>query len=164
MGSTQLLFARLTVLVCFAVFARFIAAAEPNADEEHISAKNLEFFESKIRPVLVGHCYECHSVKHGIVEANYNMDTRDGMLAGGDRGIAIIAGNAEASLLFKAIRYTHDDLEMPPSGRLNADTLRAIEGWINGGAVMPEGNETVVVADKLDIETAQKGHKVPKAK
>lgn len=113
------------------------------------------FFESKIRPVLVGHCYECHSVKHGIVEANYNMDTRDGMLAGGDRGIAIIAGNAEASLLFKAIRYTHDDLEMPPSGRLNADTLRAIEGWINGGAVMPEGNETVVVADKLDIETAQ---------
>ena len=113
------------------------------------------FFESKIRPVLVGHCYECHSVKHGIVEANYNMDTRDGMLAGGDRGIAIIAGNAEASLLFKAIRYTHDDLEMPPSGRLNADTLRAIEDWINGGAVMPEGNETVVVADKLDIETAQ---------
>ena len=113
------------------------------------------FFESKIRPVLVGHCYECHSVKHGIVEANYNMDTRDGMLAGGDRGIAIIAGNAEASLLFKAIRYTHDDLEMPPSGRLNADTLRAIEDWINGGAVMPEGNETVFVADKLDIETAQ---------
>lgn len=113
------------------------------------------FFESKIRPVLVGHCYECHSVKHGIVEANYNMDTRDGMLAGGDRGIAIIAGNAEASLLFKAIRYTHDDLEMPPSGRLNADTLRAIEDWINGGAVMPEGNETVVVADKLDIKTAQ---------
>ena len=49
------------------------------------------FFETKIRPLMVEHCYECHSVKHGVVEANFNMDTRNGMLSGGDRGIATVS-------------------------------------------------------------------------
>jgi len=117
--------------------------------------EDFTFFESKIRPVLVSHCYECHSVKHGVVEANFNMDTRDGMLAGGDRGIAIVAGKAEASLLLQAVSYTHDELEMPPSGRLHAETIKSIEDWINDGAVMPEGKETAVVDAGLDIEAAR---------
>jgi len=139
----------------FSVIGLVLGALDSGSTEAY-GEEEFTFFESKIRPVLVSHCYECHSVKHGIVEANFNMDTREGMLSGGDRGIAVVAGNAEASLLFKAIRYTLDKLEMPPSGRLDAETIKTIEDWINGGAVMPEGNETVVVADELDLEGARR--------
>ena len=55
----------------------------------------IDFFEAKIRPLLVQHCYECHSGKTGVVESGFDMDTRTGMLAGGDRGIAVVAGKPE---------------------------------------------------------------------
>ena len=106
------------VLLCFAVQA-WMTAVLRGEDE-------FPFFEAKIRPLLVNHCYECHSVKHGVVEANFNMDTRIGMLAGGDRGVAIIAGKPDVSLVVKAIRYSHDELEMPPSGRLANDEILSL--------------------------------------
>lgn len=109
------------------------------------------FFESKVRPLLVEHCYECHSVKHGVVESNYNMDTRAGMLAGGDRGIAIVAGKPEQSRFIQAIAYTHDELEMPPSGRLPAEQQAQFRSWIAEGAKMPDGEVTVAESATLDL-------------
>src|SRR5262249_58389129 len=80
----------------------------------------VEFFEKKIRPVLVEHCYKCHSAEAQAkkkLRGGLRLDTREGLLEGGDTGPAIVPGKAKESLLYKSLR--HDgDLAMPPSGKL----------------------------------------------
>ena len=68
-----------------------------------LSADDNDFFESKIRPLLVQHCYECHSGKVGVVESGFDMDTRAGLLGGGDHGIAVVVGKPEESLLMLSL-------------------------------------------------------------
>src|SRR6266511_4674452 len=70
-----------------------------------------EFFENRIRPVLVEHCYKCHSATSEKVEGGLLLDTREGVLKGGDTGPAIVAGDPEKSLLIKAVRPTDKDLQ-----------------------------------------------------
>ncbi len=95
----------------------------------------LAFFESKIRPALVEHCYECHSTdkkqKGGLV-----LDTRDGLHAGGDTGPAIVTGAPEKSLLVKALKH-QGDLQMPPKKRLPETVVADFEQWIKNGAPDP---------------------------
>src|SRR5262245_26045035 len=79
--------------------------------------EGIEFFEAKIRPVLVKHCYECHSAKASKVRGGLYLDTRAGVLQGGDSGPAVVPGNPARSLLIKALH--HDgDTKMPPKDRL----------------------------------------------
>jgi len=119
---------RVAVLVCVILCNDSLLA-----DDGH------DFFESKIRPLLVRHCYECHSGKVGVVESGFDMDTRAGMLVGGDRGIAVIVGKPEESPLIKAISYRLSDLEMPPAGKLTAGETELLAHWIKTGAAMPLG-------------------------
>src|SRR5262245_18652271 len=81
----------------------------------------LQFFENKIRPVLTNNCYNCHSHQAEKVKAGLFLDTREGVLAGGESGPAIVPGDPEKSLLIKAIRYTNPDLQMPPKGKKLSD-------------------------------------------
>src|SRR6187549_1605450 len=74
--------------------------------------EGVAFFESKIRPLFVEHCNECHGgtkTKGGL-----SLDTRAGWQKGGDSGAAIVPGKPDESLLIKAVRYTDEDLAMPP--------------------------------------------------
>ena len=73
------------------------------------------FFEKKIRPVLVKNCYECHSAKSEKLKAGLFLDRKAGWLRGGKSGQAIIPSNPRKSLLLSAIRYKNLDLKMPPS-------------------------------------------------
>ena len=111
------------------------------------------FFETKIRPLLVEHCGECHSAKHGVVESEFNMDSRFTLLGGGDRGVAVIEGKPENSLLIKAIKYDIPDLEMPPDNKLSDGDVQILEQWIKDGARMPEGE--IVVNDEEGIDFAE---------
>ncbi len=116
-----------------ALFASFITvhAAAPSSEQA-------EFFESKIRPILVDHCYECHSAKSKSIKGGLRMDTRDALLKGGDSGPAIIPHDAEKSLLIKAVRYTNADLQMPPKNkRLAPEQIAALEAWVKLGAPDP---------------------------
>ncbi len=97
--------------------------------------EELEFFETKIRPVLVEHCYECHSSGASEVQGGLVLDYRDGLRAGGDSGPAIVPGEPEASLLLEALR--HESFEMPPTGRLADSVIADFEHWIRGGAEDP---------------------------
>ena len=74
----------------------------------------LEFFENKIRPVLVDNCYKCHSQQSEKIKGGLLLDTRESLLKGGDTGPAIEPGDVEKSLLIKAVRYTDENLQMPP--------------------------------------------------
>lgn len=95
-------------------------------------------FESKIRPVLVEHCHECHSIESGKAKGGLRLDDREAVLRGGDSGPALVPGKPEESLLLAAIRHTDPDLEMPPrKGRLSDAVLKDFARWIADGAADP---------------------------
>jgi hypothetical protein len=108
-----------------------LAADEPSADQ----AARLEFFEKKIRPVLVLHCYECHSVLSKEPKGELLLDSRPGMQKGGESGPAVVPGNLEKSLLVAAMK--HESLEMPPKKKLPAAVIQDFVSWIKAGAVDP---------------------------
>jgi hypothetical protein len=120
--------------VCLSLFcvATSVAAEEPAAQT---TEQQLGFFESKIRPVLVEHCYECHAAGAKIVQGGLRVDHRDGLLNGGDSGAAILPKQAEKSLLLKALR--HEDLKMPPKRKLPVSVIKDFETWIAMGAPDP---------------------------
>src|SRR5262249_54074008 len=86
----------------------------PVAADGPIPSEQLTFFEAKIRPVLIEHCYKCHSATSEKIRGNFVLDTRAGIRKGGDLGEALIPGNLDESLLIQAIRYKDEDLQMPP--------------------------------------------------
>src|SRR5947207_1203599 len=90
-----------------------LAAAAPTFAAPPPSAEAAEFFEKRIRPILVDECYKCHSAQAEKLKGKLLLDTREGLLKGGDTGPAVVPGDPERSLLIKAIRYTDEDLQMP---------------------------------------------------
>src|SRR5262245_49693529 len=94
----------------------------------------IEFFEKKVRPVLVEHCFKCHAAAATKPKGGLLMDSRDALLRGGDSGPALVPGKPEESLLLKAIRYSDDALRMPPKGKLPQEVIADLEKWIALGA------------------------------
>src|SRR5262249_20590884 len=105
-------------------------AAEPDP-------KGIEFFENKIRPVLVKNCYECHSAKADKVRGSFLLDTREGLLKGGENGPAIVPGKPEESFLLKTLQHTDDKYKMPPKTPLPRNVVADFEKWIAMGAPDP---------------------------
>ncbi|MBL8810652.1 MAG: DUF1553 domain-containing protein [Planctomycetaceae bacterium] len=116
------------------VLALIVCYSEVRADDQP-TAEQLEFFESKIRPVLIEHCYECHSGDQGTPKGGLRLDLKASILEGGDSGTALIAGKPNESILLQAMRY--EGLEMPPKGKLPANIIADFEHWIQNGAADP---------------------------
>ena len=95
------------------------------------------FFNKKIGPVLVKNCYECHSAKHDKFEGGLGVDTRKAIRSGGDRGPAVVPNSTAESLIIRAIKYSEEDLQMPPDGKLSNAVIADFEKWINMGAPDP---------------------------
>ncbi|MGI9471780.1 MAG: PSD1 and planctomycete cytochrome C domain-containing protein [Rubripirellula sp.] len=94
-----------------------------------------DFFERKIRPVLVQHCYECHAGDAELIQGGLRLDDPTSMAQGGDSGPAVMPGEPDQSLLLAAIRY--DEFEMPPEGPLSSEVVKDFERWIELGAIDP---------------------------
>jgi len=120
---------------CFAVVAGLLLTGTAGA------AESFDFFEKKIRPVLVEKCYSCHSADAKKVRGGLLLDTRDGLRKGGDTGPSVVPGDAAKSLILKALRY-QDGLDMPPSGRLPDAVAKDFEQWIKDGAADPRDGAT----------------------
>lgn len=118
----------------------------------------LAFFENRIRPQLVEHCYECHSASAQKVKGGLRLDSRENLLKGGDSGPAVVAGAPEQSLLIRAIRHEDKDLLMPPgkggSKKLPESTIRDFVEWVKMGSPFPAMPD--VSAD--EAEKAAKKH------
>ncbi len=98
----------------------------------------LAHFESKIRPILVKHCYDCHSAEADTAEGGLRVDSREALLRGGDRGPAVVPGDPGASLLITAVTHADADLKMPPKQpQLSASVLADLNTWIKDGAADP---------------------------
>lgn len=104
-------------------------AAAENADE------GLELFEKKIRPVLVAHCYECHSAAAHEPQGGLRLDWRQGIRSGGESGPAVVPGNVDDSLIVSALR--HESFEMPPTEKLPEPVVADFVRWIQLGAPDP---------------------------
>lgn len=101
-------------------------------------AKNTEHFERRIRPLLIKHCYECHSEAAKEQQGGLILDRQSGWLKGGDTQSAIVPGEPDSSLLITAVRYTNEDLQMPPDGKLSLQEIRLLENWVQRGAAGPQ--------------------------
>jgi mono/diheme cytochrome c family protein len=111
----------------------------------------VEFFETKVRPVLARNCYSCHTSTHmgGLM-----VDSREALVKGGGRGAAIVPGNSAASLLMKAVRHADPKLKMPPSGRLSDAEIADLASWVDSGAAWgkpataPAGSKYTITAEQ----------------
>jgi len=98
---------------------------------------DMEFFESKVRPLLVEHCYKCHSASAEKLRGGLMLDTKAGWERGGDTGPAIVPGKVDESLVIEAVRYKNPAAQMPPKGKLPAATIAIFEDWVKRGAPDP---------------------------
>lgn len=128
------------------------SAAASRADEP--DAAGIEFFETKIRPVLVNHCYECHSGAAKELKGELQLDSRAGVLQGGESGVAVVPGNVEASLLIQALRY--EEGEMPPDGKLPAEIIADFEQWVRLGLPDPRDGKELASTKLIDFVEARK--------
>lgn len=112
---------------------------------------DIAFFEQKVRPVLVEHCYSCHSTQAKKLKGNLYLDTKAGWQKGGDSGEpAIIPGKPEESLLIRSVQHLEADMEMPPKKPKLSDAVVAdLVTWVKMGAPDPrEGKAEAKRADK----------------
>jgi hypothetical protein len=124
------------------------------AEETEITAEQLTFFETKIRPVLIKDCYGCHSTKTGNAKGGLRLDSQQLMHLGGSSGPAVVPGDAESSLLFNAITY--QDFAMPPDRRLAPEVIENFRKWIEMGAPDPRRTDAVSLNSKITAEDIQK--------
>ncbi|MBC7856548.1 MAG: PSD1 domain-containing protein [Pirellulaceae bacterium] len=102
-------------------------AAKPTPEQ-------LQFFETKVRPILVANCHKCHSGKEP--KGDLGLDSRGGLLAGGESGEVVVPGQPEKSLLVEAINRT--SIEMPPDKKLADADIATLTEWVKLGAPWPE--------------------------
>lgn len=114
--------------------ALLLGAAGAGAAE--LKPADLEFFETRIRPVLVAECYECHDAKKQ--KGDLRLDHRDALLKGGEEGPAIVPGDAKKSLLLQSMDHSHETLRMPKKRpKLDAKIIADFVEWVNRGAPDP---------------------------
>ena len=119
-----------------------VDTATPNAEQ-------LEFFENKVRPLLADKCYRCHSAKaeeKGKLKAGLFLDSRAGLLKGGDSGSALTPGDPSKSFLVEAVNYRNEDMEMPPKGKLKDEQIKILTDWVKMGAPWPRAESTSEIA------------------
>src|SRR5262245_43277203 len=116
--------------------------------EDPPTPEGVAFFEKRVRPLLVQHCYSCHSVQAKKVKGELLLDTRDGLRKGGASGPALVPGNPDASLLLKAVRHS-DEIQMPPEKKLATSEIADLAAWVKMGAPDPRTGSTS--ATKVDL-------------
>jgi cytochrome c553 len=127
------------------------AAIKPSAADDQAGR---DYFEKNVRPLLVKHCYECHSQKAKKQKGGLRLDVRSGWQTGGESGPAIIPGKPEESLLVASVRY--ESFEMPPKGKLTPAEIRIFERWVSMGAPDPRDGTISVPESKINFEEARR--------
>jgi hypothetical protein len=123
------------------------AADEPipkDAAGKPFSPEAIDFFESRVRPILVDHCIKCHGPKKQ--SSNLRLDSREAALRGGDSGPSVVPAKPEESLLIQAVSQTHEELKMPPDGKLTEASVAIIRQWVALGAPWSANTRQVAVS------------------
>ncbi len=116
-----------------------------------------DFFERRVRPVLHNNCVKCHGPEKQ--KGGLRVDSREALLHGGDTGPALVPGNAESSLLIKAVRHADADFKMPPpkeAPKLADAVIADLESWVKSGAVFPATAATARAAQHWAFQPVRK--------
>src|SRR4051812_11039369 len=134
---------RWLLVLAVAALATGRAAADPPED--------VAFFEAKIRPVLVEHCYQCHGPAKQ--RGSLRLDSKAAVLDGGDSGAILVPGKSGQSLLMKALR--HQGPKMPPDKKLPDHVIADFAKWIDRGATDPRDGKPAPVVQGIDWKAAR---------
>ena len=145
---------RQTMLSLSVMAAPAIAAAS----DQTFAPEQIAFFEDRIRPLLVEQCFKCHSAEAKVLKGGLRLDSRDGLLQGGDSGPAVSVGNPDESPLIRAVRY--ESLEMPPDGKLTVRRIADLEEWIRLGLPWPEDStgRPTPLGEDIDWDSVRESH------
>lgn len=113
-----------------------------------------EFFEKRVRPLLMDKCLECHSADKKV-KGGLRLDLREGWAVGGDSGPALVPGKPEESLLIKAVHWKDSDFQMPPKNKLSDAEIATLEQWIRMGAPDPRAATAVAAPSGMDVESGR---------
>jgi cytochrome c553 len=120
--------AALAAVVTASIVAPALRAESPTPD-------GAEFFEKKVRPILVEKCQKCHGSQRQ--KGGLRLDSREAAFKGGESGPVIVAGHPEKSELVRAVNYEADGFQMPPTGKLDAESIAVLANWVRLGAPWP---------------------------
>ncbi len=120
------------VLVGVMTFAASVQAVRADSP----SPEGIEFFERKVRPILVEKCQKCHGSERQ--KGGLRLDSSQAAFKGGETGPVIVAGHPEQSELVKAVNYEADGFQMPPTGKLDADSIGVLTDWVRRGSPWPQ--------------------------
>ncbi|QEF99884.1 Planctomycete cytochrome C [Stieleria maiorica] len=134
------------------------ATKTPVTETPAIHPDQEAFFESKIRPLLIQHCYECHSRSAGESSGELFVDDAASLRSGGTSGPALVPGDPEASLMIRAVRYDDADYEMPPTGKLDDAEIKLLEDWVRMGAPDPRQSSSPQPKKMSPMEIDPRSH------
>src|SRR2546423_11502947 len=137
-----------TIAAALPLAVRIAAYADPRpaapVQTPDSAAQSAEFFEAKVRPLLVANCYDCHT---DLRSGGLRLDSRDALLKGGRSGPAIVPGDPDRRLAIEAVRQTNDKLKLPKGGHLKPEEIDTLAQWIRGGAPWPAAVTTTAAGD-----------------
>ncbi|MDG1510533.1 MAG: DUF1553 domain-containing protein [Mariniblastus sp.] len=147
------------VLAVVVSSASCLTAQETDKDKSAaFTSAQIEFFENKVRPLLIDKCFSCHGPESKPLEGGLNLSSRKGVLFGGDSGPALVAGAPEESLLIDVINYG-DVYEMPPDTKMSAEEIGVLTKWVKDGAAWPEtGEAQELQRESFDLEARKASH------
>ena len=142
--------------ITMALVGGLIAPSLGQATAADAAPKSIEFFEKNIRPVLANNCYQCHSADARNLKGGLFLDSKQGILNGGDSGPVIVPGNPGESRLIEAINHK-GKLKMPPKRKLPERVITNFSEWIAMGAPDPRvANGGNPVKSEIDLEEGRK--------
>lgn len=112
------------------------AVVPSSVSSDDSSAAGVKHFETSVRPLLLEHCAKCHGAAKQW--AGLRLDSREAILKGGDSGPAAVPGDADSSLLIRAVRHEDENLQMPQDEKLTAAQIQALTDWVNSGMAFPD--------------------------
>ena len=142
---------RVLLLLCFAFLGSSLRAGESPAATA-VTPEDRDFFEKKVRPLLVAECQKCHSTSARKQRGSLLLDSRSAILKGGDSGPAVVSGQPDKSLLIQAVHYRDARLQMPPPGKRASHQLAVLEEWVRRGVPFPDAEPTVATRHGIDLE------------
>lgn len=162
MRSQSIVIHFLSPLIAYLMATGIVLADEKPADEKpaddspvagnsaELSAAGNDFFEKKVRPILVEHCYECHSQSSKPIQGKLLLDSKTGWQRGGESGVTIVPGESNGGTFVAAINY--ETFEMPPTGKLSETQIETLTQWVTMGAPDPRTADATETATKEEID------------
>lgn len=142
---------RESILACLLWTASSVLGLGASPEFSAPAPASLALFERKIRPVLVDHCYACHSERAGKAEGALRLDTRESTRRGGEKGPVVVPGAPQESRLIQFIRENHLQTRNPPRAPLPPTTVADFEEWVRMGAPDPRESAALAGPDSLSV-------------